>query len=48
MRNGLLDRARVEVERDHLVLGVAANAVNHVPAHLSQPHKADRFHVAAP
>ena len=37
----LLDRLLVEVERDDLVLGVAADAVHHVAAHLAQPDEAD-------
>src|SRR6202011_3464150 len=38
--DGLLDRALVEVERDHLVLGVAPDAAHHVPAHPAEPYEA--------
>ena len=43
----LLDRLLVEVERDDLVLGVAADAVHHVAAHLAQPDEADLRHSAS-
>jgi hypothetical protein len=38
------DGLLVEVERDHLVLGVAPDAVNHVPAHLAQTDEPDFTH----
>ena len=41
----LLDRLLVEVEGDDLVLGVAADAVHHVAAHLAQPDETDLRHL---
>ncbi len=43
--DGLLDRLRVEVERDDLVVGVAADAMDHVAAHLAQPDETDLRHL---
>ena len=40
----LLDGLLVEVERDDLVVGVAADAVHHVAAHLAQPDETDLRH----
>ena len=43
----LLDRLCVEVEGDDLVLGITADAVHHVAAHLAQPDEADLRHSAS-
>ncbi len=42
------DGLLVEVERDHLVIGVAPDAVNHVPAHLAQSDESDLAHARHP
>jgi hypothetical protein len=40
---GLLDRLEVEVKRDHLVVRVAVDAMDHVAAHLAEADEAE-FH----
>ncbi len=41
MLDGCVDGILGEVERDDVVVGVTADPVDHVAAHLAQPHKAD-------
>src|SRR6202035_285291 len=43
----LLDGSLAAAVTDHLVVGVAADAMNHVPAHLAQPDETDLRHLGS-